>query len=125
MFCPFSPQDCSINNETVDNYLVKSPYNTQDEWILTKPFQGPGVLILVSPWMVREFFTSKKKPFSSEFVAKNLSLTFCLFVTYICCYSLNLLISELYVVDSFFFLIVKERLIFILLTGNIVRRIIP
>ena len=72
-------------------------------------FEGPGALILFSPC-----FMLQKKPFPSVFVSQNLSLTFCLFVTYISCYSLNLVISELYVVDSFLFIIVKERLMFII-----------
>ena len=76
---------------------------------LTEQCQGPGILLIFSPC-----FLLYKKQFSPEFVSQNFALTFCLFITYICSYSLNLVISELYVVDSFFFLIVKERLIFII-----------
>ena len=71
--------------------------------------QGPGILLIFSPC-----FLLYKKQFSPDFVSQNFALTFCLFITYICSYSLNLVISELYVVDSFLFLIVKERLIFII-----------
>ena len=70
-------------------------------------YQGPGILLIFSPC-----FLLYKKQFSPDFVSQNFALTFCLFITYICSYSLNLVISELYVADSFFFLIVKERLIF-------------
>ena len=76
---------------------------------LTEPCQGPGILLIFSPC-----FLLYKKQFSPDFVSQNLALTLCLFITYICSYSLNLVISELYVADSFFFLIVKERLIFII-----------
>ena len=76
---------------------------------LTEPCQGPGILLIFSPC-----FLLYKKQFSQDFVSQNLALTLCLFITYICSYSLNLVISELYVADSFFFLIVKERLIFII-----------
>ena len=76
---------------------------------LTEQCQGPGFLVIFSPC-----FLLYKKQFSPEFVSQNFALTFFLFITYICSYSLNLVISELYVADSFFFLIVKERLIFII-----------
>ena len=76
---------------------------------LTEQCQGPGILLIFSPC-----FLLHKKQFSSDFSSQNFALTLCLFITYICSYSLNLVISELYVVDSFLFLIVKERLIFII-----------
>ena len=76
---------------------------------LTEQYPGPGILIIFSPC-----FLLYKKQFSPDFVSQNFALTFCLFITYICSYSLNLVISELYVADSFFFLIVKERTIVII-----------
>ena len=76
---------------------------------LTEQCQGPGILLIFSPC-----FLLHKKQFSSDFSSQNFALTLCLFITYSCSYSLNLVISELYVVDSFLFLIVKERLIFII-----------
>ena len=72
---------------------------------LTEQSQGPAILIIFAPC-----FLLYKKQFSPDFVSQNFALTICLFITYICSYSLNLVISELYVVDSFLFLIVKERL---------------
>ena len=76
---------------------------------LTEQSQGPAILIIFAPC-----FLLYKKQFSPDFVSQNFALTCCLFITYICSYSLNLVISELYVVDSFLFLIVKERLMVII-----------